>query len=144
MFDYVFKHQIKTDEDYKKYQLFWFPLTVLFILSFILIGFKILGPSDEIWGGAIGGLLPMVIYGIWLMVVFNNPKKLRAARLRLTDERRKIVEQEVWSHVGRLMMGLLTVALLYTVISGAIILDTKQLTILLYLILIYYFFRLRK
>lgn len=144
MFRYLFKHQIKTDDDYKKYQLFWFPITAILILSFILIGFKILGSSDEVWGAAIGGVFPLVIYGIWLLVVLTDSKRLRAARLRLTDERRNVVEQEVWSHVGRVMTGLFILVLLYTVHKGAIRIDTKELTILIYLILIYYFFRLRK
>ena len=144
MFHYLFKHQIKTDEDYKRYHLVWFPLMIVLAIGFVLVAIKASGRTAAIYGFVTGITIPLVCYGIWFFVLLTNPKRLLAARLKLTDERRKLVEQELWSHVGQVMTFLLAVAVLYTALWKPILLDSTQLTIVFYLIFMYKIFKTRK
>ena len=92
----------------------------------------------------IGGSIPFICYIIWLIRVLSNPKRLKAARLRLTDERRKIVEQEVWAHIGWIMMLVTTCLMVSVLCLGTIKLDVYPFIAIVYAMLIYRWVRLRK
>ncbi len=108
MLKYLLKKTIKTDEGYKRYQLLWLPLRILLILIMYVVIYQQFGMSSTFYGVVVGSSMPLAIYFIWLVRLLRDPKRLKAARLRLTDERRKIVEQEVWAHIGWVMMLLTT------------------------------------
>lgn len=122
----------------------WFPLTILFGLILYFITYKQFGFSSEFYGGVVGGSIPLVIYFIWFVRVISSPNRLKAARLRLTDERRKIVEQEVWAHIGLTTMLLTMCLMLIVLFKGSIQLDVYPLIAIIYAMIIYRWARLRK
>lgn len=144
MLKYLFKKNVKTDEGYKKYQLLWFPLTILVALVIFFVMYTQFGLSSEFYSGIVGGSIPLVIYFIWLVRLLSNPKRLKAARLRLTDERRKVVEQEVWAHIGQFMMVITIFFMLVSIFFDSIQLESYPFIIILYGMIIYRWARLRK
>ena len=144
MLKYLLKRNIKTDEGYKKYQLVWLPLRILLILVIYLVVYRQFGLSSTFYGMVIGGSIPFICYIIWLIRVLSNPKRLKAARLRLTDERRKIVEQEVWAHIGWVMMLLTTCLMVSVLFLGTIQLNVYPFIGIVYAMLIYRWVKLRK
>ena len=144
MLKYLLKKTIKTDEGYKRYQLLWLPLRILLILVIYLVVYKRFGLSSTFSGLVIGSSMTLVIYFIWLVRLLSNPKRLKLARLKFTDERRKIVEQEVWAHIGWVMMLLITCLMLSVLFLGSIQLDVYPFIGIVYAMLIYRWVRLIK
>lgn len=144
MLQYLFKKNVITDEDYRKYQLLWLPLTLLIGIGTCWIIYRNFGWSSELIGGLIGGSIPFVCYIIWLIRVLSSPKRLRAARLRLTDERRKVVEQEVWAQIGKVLLAIIAILIVFSIKRDVIEVTMMDLLILFYLILGYYYYRMRK
>lgn len=144
MLKYLLKKTIKTDEGYKRYQLLWLPLRILLILVIYLVVYRQFGLSSTFYGMVIGSSIPLVMHLIWLFRLLNNPKRLNAARLRLTDERRKIVEQEVWAHIGWIMMLLTTCLMVSVLCLGSIQLNVYPFIGVVYAMLIYRWVKLRK
>ncbi|GAX46692.1 hypothetical protein [Pseudolactococcus reticulitermitis] len=144
MFQYLFKKNIKTDSDYGKYHLTWFPLTTMLYLLYLAIMYRQVKDIDTFYAGAIGGSISILGYGIWLLRLLLNPKRLRAARLKTTDERRQLLEQEIWSHIGRFLLGIVALMVIISLEKEKITFSLLQLMALVYLIMAYYFYRLRK
>ncbi len=144
MFKYLFKKNIKKDSDYKKYHLIWFPLTVIFLFLFLSVMYRQIKDIKIFYSSAIGGIFPILGYGIWLVWLLHNPKRLRAARLKITDERRKLLEQEAWAHIGQFLLGVATVVMFLSIEKEEITVSLMPLVLLVYLSIDYYFYRLRK
>ncbi|MDN6030262.1 MAG: hypothetical protein L0I13_04345, partial [Lactococcus plantarum] len=137
MLKYLLKKTIKTDEGYKRYQLLWLPLRILLILIMYVVIYQQFGMSSTFYGVVVGSSMPLAIYFIWLVRLLRDPKRLKAARLRLTDERRKIVEQEVWAHIGWVMMLLTTCLMVSVLFLGTIQLNVYPFIGIVYAMLIY-------
>ena len=144
MLKYLLKKTIKTDEGYKRYQLLWLPLRILLILIMYVVIYQQFGMSSTFYGVVVGSSMPLAIYFIWLVRLLRDPKRLKAARLRLTDERRKIVEQEVWAHIGWVMMLLTTCLMVSVLCLGSIQLNVYPFIGVVYAMLIYRWVKLRK
>lgn len=144
MLKYLLKKTIKTDEGYKRYQLLWLPLKILLILVMYVVIYQQFGMSSTFYGVVVGSSMPLAIYFIWLVRLLRDPKRLKAARLRLTDERRKIVEQEVWAHIGWVMMLLTTCLMVSVLFLGTIQLNVYPFIGIVYAMLIYRWVKLRK
>lgn len=144
MLKYLLKKTIKTDEGYKRYQLLWLPLRILLILVMYVVAYQQFGMSSTFYGVVVGSSMPLAIYFIWLVRLLRDPKRLKAARLRLTDERRKIVEQEVWAHIGWVMMLLTTCLMVSVLFLGTIQLNVYPFIGIVYAMLIYRWVKLRK
>ncbi|MDR1605691.1 MAG: hypothetical protein LBS41_01125 [Streptococcaceae bacterium] len=151
MFKYLFKKQVKSDQDYQRYHVIWFSLSSLFVLVVVAL-FAKLDLATAI-GGAVDGGIPLIIYAIWLHKISKQPKRLRQERLRVTDERRKLLDQEIWAQIGRALTVLLGIvmyaAMFASFFAKAETRGVYEIELLVslgvfVLIILYYYVRLRK
>lgn len=144
MFKYLFRKNIKTDSDYKKSRLIAYVLMIVITIIVILVMFRM----GENFGSALAFSIGMgsvvVINSILGFRELSNPARLHAARIKVTDERRKQLEIEAWAHIGRLVTVLLIILMIGSLIWKPVTLDFRLLIVLIYGILFYWFYRLRK
>ncbi|GFH41682.1 hypothetical protein Hs30E_02330 [Lactococcus hodotermopsidis] len=145
MLKYLFKKNIKTDSDYKKNLLLTCLNVVMLEMMFVIFAIMSTGERQRgVWGGVVGSGSFLIGYVIWIIRLLLSPKRLRAARLRCTDERRKLLEQKVYTHIGIFMMSLLIILSLVSLLWQPVVLEPVPMIVLLYLILGYRIIRLRK
>ncbi|MFZ1782220.1 MAG: hypothetical protein WAT90_03070 [Lactococcus raffinolactis] len=144
MLNYLFIKNVKNDSDYKKSRLVGYVLTILAILASGIIGVMTTGNQSDFTLGFFTGL-GVVIFGYSVLVFreLSNPEKLHIARIKATDERRKQLELKIWSQVGRAFTIIIAVLLILS-IKQILTFSFQTLLIVLYTVLIYRAYRLRR
>jgi predicted lysophospholipase L1 biosynthesis ABC-type transport system permease subunit len=144
MFSNLLIKYVKTDSDYKKMQIITYIISLI-VLSLIPIAQILIGDlsSESIWGFIIGMAIMFLAYAIALVRELSDPVKLRAARIKATDERRKQLEQEMWANLGKFMVVILIILLVSSMWQN-MTLNFRTLTVLLYGILFYRLYKLKK
>lgn len=144
MLKYLFVKNIKTDQDYKKSRLLGYVLTILAILASGIVEVMIVDKSSDFSLGFLMGLGIVIIgYSVLVFRELSNPAKCHIARIKTTDERRKQLELEIWSQVGRVFTVLIAILLILS-IKQSLTFNFQTLLIVLYAVLIYRAYRLRK
>ena len=144
MLNYLFIKNVKNDSDYKKSRLVGYVLTILAILASGIVGVMTTGNRSDFTLGFFTGL-GVVIFGYSVLVFreLSNPEKLHIARIKVTDERRKQLELKIWSQVGRAFTIIIAVLLILS-IKQILTFSFQTLLIVLYTVLIYRAYRLRR
>ena len=144
MLNYLFIKNVKNDSDYKKSRLVGYVLTILAILASGIVGVMTTGNRSDFTLGFFTGL-GVVIFGYSVLVFreLSNPEKLHIARIKATDERRKQLELKIWSQVGRAFTIIIAVLLILS-IKQILTFSFQTLLIVLYTVLIYRAYRLRR
>ena len=144
MLKYLFVKNIKTDSDYKKSRLLGYAVTILAILASGIVEVMIVDKSSDFSLGFLMGLGIVIIgYSVLVFRELTNPAKCHIARIKATDERRKHLELEIWSQVGRVFTVLIAILLILS-IKQSLTFNFQTLLIVLYAVLIYRAYRLRK
>lgn len=144
MLKYLFVKNIKTDSDYKKSRLLGYAVTILAILASGIVEVMIVDKSSDFSLGFLMGLGIVIIgYSVLVFRELTNPAKCHIARIKATDERRKQLELEIWSQVGRVFTVLIAILLILS-IKQSLTFNFQTLLIVLYAVLIYRAYRLRK
>ncbi len=144
MFKYLFRKNIKTDSDYKKYRLIEYAIMVIAIIATAILELKLAsGEMDFILGFQLGLGIVLLGYSLLIFRELSNPEKLHAARIKTTDERRKQLELEIWAQVGRVLTCLIAIFLVVS-IRQSLALNNQMLIVIIYAILFYRAYRLRK
>ncbi|MFZ3108275.1 MAG: hypothetical protein WA032_05485, partial [Lactococcus raffinolactis] len=141
---YLFIKNVKNDSDYKKSRLVGYVLTILAILASGIVGVMTTDNRSDFTLGFFTGL-GVVIFGYSVLVFreLSNPEKLHIARIKATDERRKQLELKIWSQVGRAFTIIIAVLLILS-IKQILTFSFQTLLIVLYTVLIYRAYRLRR
>ena len=144
MLNYLFIKNVKNDSDYKKSRLVGYVLTILAILASGIVGVMTTDNRSDFTLGFFTGL-GVVIFGYSVLVFreLSNPEKLHIARIKATDERRKQLELKIWSQVGRDFTIIIAVLLILS-IKQILTFSFQTLLIVLYTVLIYRAYRLRR
>ncbi|MFZ1302837.1 MAG: hypothetical protein WAT30_04870 [Lactococcus raffinolactis] len=144
MLNYLFIKNVKNDSDYKKSRLVGYVLTILAILASGIVGVMTTDNRSDFTLGFFTGL-GVVIFGYSVLVFreLSNPEKLHIARIKATDERRKQLELKIWSQVGRAFTIIIAVLLILS-IKQILTFSFQTLLIVLYTVLIYRAYRLRR
>ena len=144
MLNYLFIKNVKNDSDYKKSRLVGYVLTILAILASGIVGVMTTDNRSDFTLGFFTGL-GVVIFGYSVLVFreLSNPEKLHIARIKATDERRKQLELKIWSQVGRAFTIIIAVLLILP-IKQILTFSFQTLLIVLYTVLIYRAYRLRR
>lgn len=144
MLNYLFIKNVKNDSDYKKSRLVGYVLTILAILASGIVGVMTTDNRSDFTLGFFTGL-GVVISGYSVLVFreLSNPEKLHIARIKATDERRKQLELKIWSQVGRAFTIIIAVLLILS-IKQILTFSFQTLLIVLYTVLIYRAYRLRR
>ena len=139
-----FIKNVKNDSDYKKSRLVGYVLTILAILASGIVGVMTTDNRSDFTLGFFTGL-GVVIFGYSVLVFreLSNPEKLHIARIKATDERRKQLELKIWSQVGRAFTIIIAVLLILS-IKQILTFSFQTLLIVLYTVLIYRAYRLRR
>lgn len=144
MLKYLFVKNIKTDSDYKKSRLLGYAVTILAILASGIVEVMIVDKSSDFSLGFLMGLGIVIIgYSVLVFRELTNPAKCHIARIKATDERRKQLELEIWSQVGRVFTVLIAILLILS-IKQSLTFNFQTLLIVLYAVLIYRAYRLSK
>ena len=144
MLKYLFVKNIKTDSDYKKSRLLGYAVTILAILASGIVEVMIVDKSSDFSLGFLMGLGIVIIgYSVLVFRELTNPAKCHIARIKATDERRKQLDLEIWSQVGRVFTVLIAILLILS-IKQSLTFNFQTLLIVLYAVLIYRAYRLRK
>ncbi|MGO2939199.1 MAG: hypothetical protein ACTIDA_01355 [Pseudolactococcus laudensis] len=139
MFKYLFRKNIKTDSDYKKYRLIEYAIIATAILELKLAS----GEMDFILGFLLGLGIVLLGYSLLIFRELSNPEILHAARIKTTDERRKQLELEIWAQAGRVLTCLIAIFLVVS-FRQSLTLNNQMLIVIIYAILFYRAYRLRK
>ena len=144
MLNYLFIKNVKNDSNYKKSRLVGYVLTILAILASGIVGVMTTDNRSDFTLGFFTGL-GVVIFGYSVLVFreLSNPEKLHIARIKATDERRKQLELKIWSQVGRAFTIIIAVLLILS-IKQILTFSFQTLLIVLYTVLIYRAYRLRR
>ena len=144
MLNYLFIKNVKNDSDFKKSRLVGYVLTILAILASGIVGVMTTDNRSDFTLGFFTGL-GVVIFGYSVLVFreLSNPEKLHIARIKATDERRKQLELKIWSQVGRAFTIIIAVLLILS-IKQILTFSFQTLLIVLYTVLIYRAYRLRR
>ena len=144
MLNYLFIKNVKNDSDYKKSRLVGYVLTILAILASGIVGVMTTDNRSDFTLGFFTGL-GVVIFGYSVLVFreLSNPEKLHIARIKATDERRKQLELKIWSQVDRAFTIIIAVLLILS-IKQILTFSFQTLLIVLYTVLIYRAYRLRR
>ena len=128
----------------KKSRLVGYVLTILAILASGIVGVMTTDNRSDFTLGFFTGL-GVVIFGYSVLVFreLSNPEKLHIARIKATDERRKQLELKIWSQVGRAFTIIIAVLLILS-IKQILTFSFQTLLIVLYTVLIYRAYRLRR
>lgn len=144
MLKYLWLKNIKTDQDYKKSRLIGYILTILAIITSGLVEVSTVDKSSDFSLGFLAGLGFVIIgYSVLVFRELSNPAKCHIARIKATDERRKQLELEIWSQIGRVFTVIITILLILS-IKQSLTFNFQTLLIMLYAVLIYRAYRLRK
>lgn len=144
MLKYLFIKNVKTDSDYKKSRLISYILTIVAIIASGIAEVTIVRNSSDYALGFFMGLGIVILgYSVLVFRELSNPSKLHIARIKATDERRKQLELEIWSQVGRIFVVVIAILMILTVKHNMTI-NFQTLLIVIYAILIYRAYRLRK
>ena len=101
------------------------------------------GEMDFILGFQLGLGIVLLGYSLLIFRELSNPEKLHAARIKTTDERRKQLELEIWAQVGRVLTCLIAIFLVVS-IRQSLALNNQMIIVIIYAILFYRAYRLRK
>ena len=144
MLNYLFIKNVKNNSDYKKSRLVGYVLTIRAILASGIVGVMTTDNRSDFTLGFFTGL-GVVIFGYSVLVFreLSNPEKLHIARIKATDERRKQLELKIWSQVGRAFTIIIAVLLILS-IKQILTFSFQTLLIVLYTVLIYRAYRLRR
>lgn len=144
MLKYLWLKNIKTDQDYKKSRLIGYIVTIITIIASGIVEVMTAGNRTDFALGFLMGLGIVVIgYSVLVFRELTNPDKCHIARIKATDERRKQLELEIWSQVGRVFTVLIAILLILS-IKQSLTFNFQTLLIVLYAVLIYRAYRLRK
>ncbi|GFH41681.1 hypothetical protein Hs30E_02320 [Lactococcus hodotermopsidis] len=83
MFKYLVLKNVKTDSDFKTYQLFWLAITFLRLSGLLLVVFY----SGKDSGFVYTAIVMLIVNSIDVILLISNPKPLHQQRVALTDER---------------------------------------------------------
>ena len=151
MLKYLFIKNVKTDDDFSKYQLI--SLSVIIVAAVIFVIYGACNTTSPWLTARIFNILWLVL-GVAGFVLFyvravlkqlNNPKLLRAKRIEATDERRAQLVKKTLEEIG-IGMFVLVVGVLVFSPKSEITVTIPKLYIagVLMLVVLYFFCRTRK
>lgn len=151
MLKYLFIKNVKTDDDFRKYQLL--SLSVIIVAAVIFVIYGACNTTSPWLKARIFNILWLVL-GVAGFVLFyvrtvlkqlNNPKLLRAKRIEATDERRAQLVKKTLEEIG-IGMFVLVVGVLVFSPKSEITVTIPKLYIagVLMLVVLYFFCRTRK
>ena len=151
MLKYLFIKNVKTDDDFRKYQLL--SLSVIIVAAVIFVIYGACNTTSPWLTSRIFNILWLVL-GVAGFVLFyvravlkqlNNPKLLRAKRIEATDERRAQLVKKTLEEIG-IGMFVLVVGVLVFSPKSEITVTIPKLYIagVLMLVVLYFFCRTRK
>lgn len=151
MLKYLFIKNVKTDDDFRKYQLL--SLSVIIVAAVIFVIYGACNTTSPWLTARIFNILWLVL-GVAGFVLFyvrtvlkqlNNPKLLRAKRIEATDERRAQLVKKTLEEIG-IGMFVLVVGVLVFSPKSEITVTIPKLYIagVLMLVVLYFFCRTRK
>ena len=151
MLKYLFIKNVKTDDDFRKYQLL--SLSVIIVAAVIFVIYGACNTTSPWLTARIFNILWLVL-GVAGFVLFyvravlkqlNNPKLLRAKHIEATDERRAQLVKKTLEEIG-IGMFVLVVGVLVFSPKSEITVTIPKLYIagVLMLVVLYFFCRTRK
>ena len=151
MLKYLFIKNVKTDDDFRKYQLL--SLSVIIVAAVIFVIYGACNTTSPWLTARIFNILWLVLGVAGFVTVYvravlkqlNNPKLLRAKRIEATDERRAQLVKKTLEEIG-IGMFVLVVGVLVFSSKSEITVTIPKLYIagVLMLVVLYFFCRTRK
>lgn len=151
MLKYLFIKNVKTDDDFRKYQLL--SLSVIIVAAVIFVIYGACNTTSPWLTARIFNILWLVLGVAGFVTVYvravlkqlNNPKLLRAKRIEATDERRAQLVKKTLEEIG-IGMFVLVVGVLVFSPKSEITVTIPKLYIegVLMLVVLYFFCRTRK
>lgn len=151
MLKYLFIKNVKTDDDFRKYQLL--SLSVIIVAAVIFVIYGACNTTSPWLTARIFNILWLVL-GVAGFVLFyvravlkqlNNPKLLRAKRIEATDERRAQLVKKTLEEIGIGMFVLVVGVLVFSPKSEITVTIPKlYIAAVLMLVVLYFFCRTRK
>lgn len=151
MFRYLWLKNVKTDLDFKRYQL-------LKLLLFIILGIGVLtyvflntsSPYGEVsrffrvFWFTIPFLIGIISSALEVYQQVKSPEKLHAKRIEATDERKKQSHQQALSHIGMVSLILCCGTVLFSINEETVTMPVAYIVGLLALFVLYLAYRIRK